>query len=77
MGHEQSANATEEDRWIFALHEHEELFELIMIDSGTSVHVCPPDHGQENRLRKSSETRPLLAASGAEMKTARNETGEL
>ena len=39
-----------------------------MIDSGASVHVCPPDHGQENRLRKSSKTRPLLTASGAEMK---------
>ena len=39
-----------------------------MIDSGASVHVCPPDHGQENGLRKSSKTRPLLTASGAEMK---------
>ena len=39
-----------------------------MIDSGASVHVCPPDHGQENGLRKSSGTRPLLTASGAEMK---------
>ena len=39
-----------------------------MIESGASVHVCPPDHGQENGLRKSSETRPLLTASGAEMK---------
>ena len=69
VGHEQSANAIEEDGWIFALdHEHEELCELIMIDSGASVHVCPPDHGQENGLRKSSETRPLLTASGAEMK---------
>ena len=38
-----------------------------MIDSGASVHVCPPDHGQENGLRKSSKTRPLLSASGAEM----------
>ena len=29
MGHEQSANAIEEDGWIFALnHEHEELCEL-------------------------------------------------
>ena len=69
MGHEQSANAIEEDGWIFASdHEHEELCELIMIDSGASVHVCPPVHGQENGLRKSSETRPLLTASGAEMK---------
>ena len=65
MGHEQSANVIEDD----ALdHEHEELCELTMIDSGASVHVCPPDHGQENGLRKSSETRPLLTASGAEMK---------
>ena len=39
-----------------------------MIDSGASNHVCPPDRGQENGLRKSSETRPLLTASGAEMK---------
>ena len=69
MGHEQSANSIEEDGWIFALdQEHEELCELIMIDSGASVHVCPPDHGQENGLRKSSKTRPLLTASGAEMK---------
>ena len=69
VGHEQSANAIEEDGWIFALdHEHEELRERIMIDSGASVHVCPPDHGQENGLRKSSETRPLLTALGAEMK---------
>ena len=69
MDHEQSANSIEEDGWIFAVdHEHEELCELIMIDSGASVHVCPPDHGQENGLRKSSETRPLLTASGAEMK---------
>ena len=69
VGHEQSANSIEEDGWIFALNqEHEELCELIMIDSGTSVHVCPPDHGQENGLRKSSKTRPLLTASGAEMK---------
>ena len=69
VGHEQSANAIEEDGWIFALdHEHEELCELIMMDSGASAHVCPPDHGQENGLRKSSETRPLLTASGAEMK---------
>ena len=76
VGHEQSANSIEEDGWIFALdHEHEELCELIMIDSGASVHVCPPDHGQEYGLRKSSKTRPLLTASGGE--TARNETGEL
>ena len=69
VGHEQSANATEEDGRIFALdHEHEELCEVIMIDSGASVHVCPPDHGQEKGLRKSSEARPLLTASGAEMK---------
>ena len=69
MGHEQSANSIEEDGWIFALgHEHEELRELIMIDSGASVHVCPPDHGQENGLRESSKTRPLLTASGADMK---------
>ena len=45
----------------------EELCELIMIDSGASVHLCPPEHGQENGLRKSNETRPLLTASGAEM----------
>ena len=69
VGHEQSANSIEEDGWIFALdHEHEELCELIMIDSGASVHVCPPDHGQVNGLRKSSGTRPLLTASRAEMK---------
>ena len=72
VGHEQSANSIEEDGWIFALdHEHEELCELIMIDSGASVHVCPPDHGQENGLRKSSKTRPLLTASGAEMEQHR------
>ena len=69
VGHEQSAHSIEEDGWIFVLdHEHEELCELIMIDSGASVHVCPPDHGQENGLLKSSKTRPLLTASGAEMK---------
>ena len=69
VGHEQSANSIEEDGWIFELdHEHEELFELIMIDSGASVHVCPLDHGQKIGLRKSSGTRPLLTASGAEMK---------
>ena len=69
VGHEQSANAIEEDRWTFALdHEHEELWELIMIDSGASVHVCSPLYGQENGLRRSNETRPLLTASGAEMK---------
>ena len=69
VGHEQSANSIEEDGWIFAFdHEHEELCELIMIDSGASVHVCPPDHGQENGLRKSSKARPLLTASGAKMK---------
>ena len=73
-----SANAIEEDGRIFALNqEHEELCELIMIDSGAPVHVCPLDHGRENGLRKSSGTRPLLTASGAEMKPARNETGEL
>ena len=37
-----------------------------MIDSGTSVEVCPHEHGQENGLRKSKETRPFLTA--AEMK---------
>ena len=69
VGHEQSANSIEEDGWIFALdQEHEELCELIMIDSGASVHECPPAHGQENGLRKSSKTRPLLTASRAEMK---------
>ena len=68
VGHQQSANSIDEDGWIFALNqEHEELCELIMIDSGASVHVCPPDHGQENGLRKSSRTRPLLTASGAEI----------
>ena len=35
VGHEQSANSIEEGGWIFAL-EHEELCELIMIDSGAS-----------------------------------------
>ena len=45
VGHEQSANSIEEDGWILALdQEHEELCELIMIDSGASVHVCPPDY---------------------------------
>ena len=69
VGHEQSANSIEEDGWIFALdQEHEELCELIMIENGASVHVCPLDHGQENGLRKSSKTRPLLTPSGAEMK---------
>ena len=69
VGHEQSANSIEEDGWIFALdQEHEELCELIMIDSGASAHTCPLDHGQENGLRKSSKTRPPLTAPGAEMK---------
>ena len=69
MGHEQSANSIEEDGWIFDLdHELVELCGLIMIDSGALADVCPPDHGQENGLRKSSGTRPLLTASGAEMK---------
>ena len=68
VGHEQSASSTKEDGWIFALeHEHEELCELIMIDSGASVHVCPLDLGQEKGPHKSSKTRPLLTASGAEM----------
>ena len=54
VGHEQSANSIEEDERILALdHEHEELCELIMIDSGASVHVSthrdhppeePPEH---------------------------------
>ena len=39
-----------------------------MIDGDASVHVCPPEHGQANGLRKSKEMRPLLTASGAEMK---------
>ena len=69
VGHEQSANSIEEDGCIFALsQEREELYEVIMIDSGASVHVCPPDHGQENGLRKSSKTRPSFTASVAEMK---------
>ena len=69
MGHEQSAKSIEGDGWILALNqEHGELCELITIDSGASVHVCPPHHGQQNELRKSSKTRPLLTASGAEMK---------
>ena len=69
VGHEQSANGIKEDGWIFALdHEHEEVCEFIMIDSGASVHAGPLEHGQENGFRKSSETRPLLTASGAEMK---------
>ena len=69
VGHEQSANAIEEEGWFFALdHEHEELCELIMIDSCASVHVYPVEHGQENGLRKSKETRPLFTASEAEMK---------
>ena len=66
VGHEQSANSIKVDGWIFAWNqEHEELCELIMIDSGA---VCSPDQGKENGLRKSSRTRPLLTASGAEMK---------
>ena len=36
---------------------------VIIIDSGASVHVCQPYHGQEYGLRKSSKTRPLLTAS--------------
>ena len=77
VGHEQSANSIEEDGWIFALNqEHEELCELIVVGSGASVHVCPPDRGQENGLRKPSKTRPLLTASGEEMKQHRI-TGEL
>ena len=39
-----------------------------MFDSGASVHVRPLDHGQQNGLRKSSKTRPLLTASEADMK---------
>ena len=78
VGHEQSANSIEENAWIFALdQEHEERCEPIMIDSGASVHMCPPDHGQEYGLRKSSKTRPLLTASRAENETAQNETSEL
>ena len=38
-----------------------------MIYSDASVDVCPPKHGQGDSSRKSSETRPLLTASGAEM----------
>ena len=79
VGHERSANAIEEDGWIFALdHEHEGLCELSMIDSGASVHVCPPEHGQENERSwqiESSETIVDGTKSGNE--TARNETGEL
>ena len=44
-----------------------ELCKLTMIDSDASVHVCPPRHGQGDGFRKSSETRLLLTASGAEM----------
>ena len=44
---EQGAKSTEEDEWIFVLDQSmRRLCELIMIDSGASVHVCPPDHGQ-------------------------------
>ena len=69
MGHEQSANSIEEDGWTFALdQEHEEQRADHGRQCDTSVHVCPPDHGQENGRRKSSKTRPLLTASGAEMK---------
>ena len=39
-----------------------ELSKLSMIDSGASVHVCPPKHVQGDSLRKSSETRPLPGA---------------
>ena len=69
VGHEQNANSIEEDGWIFAVdHEHEELCEPIMIDSGASVHVCPPDHGHGNGLRRWSKTTLWFTASGAEMK---------
>ena len=44
-----------------------ELCKLTMIDSDASVHACPPRHGQGDGFRKSSETRLLLTASGAEM----------
>ena len=69
MGHGQSANHIEKDGWIFALdHEHEKLCELVMINIGSSVLVRPPEHGQEKGVRKSGDSRPLLTASGAEMK---------
>ena len=38
-----------------------------MIDSDASVHVCPHQNGQGDDFRGSSETRPLLTSSGAEM----------
>ena len=38
-----------------------------MIDSDTSIHVCPLNNGQGDGFRKSSETRPLPGAPGAEM----------
>ena len=44
-----------------------ELSKLTMIDSDASVHVCHSKNGQGDSFRKSSETRPLLTASGAEM----------
>ena len=76
VGHEQSANSIEEDGWIFALdHEREELCELIMIDSGASVHVCPPDHGQENGTSQ-IEYETIVDGIRCRNETARNETSE-
>ena len=44
-----------------------ELCKLTMIDSDALVHVRPPKNGQGDGFRKSSETRPLLTASGTEV----------
>ena len=56
MGHEQSANAIEEDGWIFALdHEHEELCELIMIDSWCETIVDGIRSGNETARNEAGE----------------------
>ena len=51
-----------------ATREEEELCELMVIDSGASVHVCPRSRGQENGLRHTEPGNSLLTAWGAELK---------
>ena len=51
-----------------ATRDEEELCEVIVVDSGASVHVCPRSHGQESGLRHTELGKPLLTASGAELK---------
>ena len=68
MDHEQSAaNSIEEDGWIFGLdHEHAELCELIMIDSGASQFTCVHlTMAKRTDFEKSIGTRPLSTASGS------------